>query len=229
MREAAALMRQGWLMVRAAGRAEPLRAEGDRVVVFVHGFLAYGPVFDPMRRRVERELGLPTLGFSYGLRVPFDSICGRLEAFIEERVDPATTISLVAHSMGGLVARQYLLEGRGRERVDRLITLATPHGGTDSARFARGSLREALRPGGALLTRLGRVARTEEGVLPHVAIVAGRDRMVRPPSSAADVDQAAVHWLDDLGHNAILYDPRAEQIVIDALRGVAGEPIARID
>lgn len=37
--------------------------------------------------------------------------------------------SMVGYSMGGLIARQYIASG-GRSRVDRLLTLATPHMGT---------------------------------------------------------------------------------------------------
>lgn len=40
-------------------------------------------------------------------------------------------ITLVAHSMGGLVARTYLETSRYRWDVDRLVTLGTPHAGVD--------------------------------------------------------------------------------------------------
>jgi pimeloyl-ACP methyl ester carboxylesterase len=43
-------------------------------------------------------------------------------------VEPARDISLVAHSMGGLLAR-IALRGTAGTRVRRLVTLGTPHGG----------------------------------------------------------------------------------------------------
>ncbi len=51
---------------------------------------------------------------------------------------PGVEISLVAHSMGGLVARHYLESGRftarpGYAAVRRLVTLATPHRGSPLA------------------------------------------------------------------------------------------------
>ena len=51
---------------------------------------------------------------------------------------PDCEINLVAHSMGGLVARSYLESGLfnakpGHARVKRLITLATPHRGAPLA------------------------------------------------------------------------------------------------
>ena len=43
--------------------------------------------------------------------------------------DPAPEIHIIAHSMGGLVARA-ALGAAANARVDRLITVATPHGGS---------------------------------------------------------------------------------------------------
>jgi predicted ATPase/class 3 adenylate cyclase len=47
------------------------------------------------------------------------------------------TIAIVAHSMGGLVAQQALLDDEARERVSNLILFGTPSGGTRRATFAR--------------------------------------------------------------------------------------------
>jgi pimeloyl-ACP methyl ester carboxylesterase len=46
------------------------------------------------------------------------------------------SIAIVAHSMGGLVARSYMEEQAGGDRVLRLITLGTPHHGSP---FANGN------------------------------------------------------------------------------------------
>ncbi len=43
---------------------------------------------------------------------------------------PGQKFDLVAFSMGGLVARYYLQRLGGLERVDRFVTLSTPHHGT---------------------------------------------------------------------------------------------------
>ena len=49
----------------------------------------------------------------------------------------ADRVILVAHSMGGLVARAYLRQ-HGAERLAHLVTLGTPHHGTALAAFAPG-------------------------------------------------------------------------------------------
>jgi triacylglycerol esterase/lipase EstA (alpha/beta hydrolase family) len=49
----------------------------------------------------------------------------------------ASQVIVIAHSMGGLVARNYL-RAKGTDRIARIITLGTPHHGTELARFGPG-------------------------------------------------------------------------------------------
>ena len=203
-------------MLRGLRKRPRALAECERVVVFVHGFMAAGPVFDPMREHVERETELPTIDFTYGPHVGFDEIVDRFASHVEGALPRGARVSLVGHSLGGIVARCWLQERGGSERTDRLITLATPHGGTDAARGWPGSIAAALRPGSPVLARLERGRKKLR--IPHVAVVAGADRMCTPPSSAAKLEDADVHWLDDVGHNEMLYDPRVLHIVSEALK-----------
>ena len=53
------------------------------------------------------------------------------------RASDAGQVTLVAHSMGGLVARAYLRD-HGIKEVSRVITLGTPHHGTSLANFGIG-------------------------------------------------------------------------------------------
>ncbi len=213
-REAVSLARQGLLIAKRAAKRRRTRSasfEDERAVVFVHGFMAAGAVFDPIRDRVEQELRLPTSTVTYGSYKRFETIVDALEKHIAE--SPARRVSLVGHSLGGLVCR-WMVQHVSSSRVDRLITLATPHGGTRAARFAPGRLGAALRPGSELLRALG--DRPVE--VPHLAVVAGQDRMVTPPASAAQVEGADVVWIDDMGHNSMLFDDRVHRLVVDRLR-----------
>ena len=57
-------------------------------------------------------------------------------AYLEGAVDVvkretgAERVSIIAHSMGGVIARAYVQFLKGHESVDKLLTLATPHFGT---------------------------------------------------------------------------------------------------
>jgi triacylglycerol esterase/lipase EstA (alpha/beta hydrolase family) len=209
--EARALAQQAELIARGLWRG-PRAIQGERVAVFVHGFLAAGPVFDPLRAHVGDRCGVATLDFTYGPFLAFDEIARRFDRYLREHVPPGVRISLVGHSLGGLVARWWVQELGGAADVDRIVTMATPHAGTRSARFGFGPLARALVPESEVIARLAAGRHRASGI-PHTTIVAGRDRMVTPPASAAQLDDATVIWFDELGHNAMLYDARVHDAV----------------
>jgi len=216
-REAKAVVQQGWLIATNMRRPKP-RELGPDVALFVHGFLAAGPVFDPMRAEVTRRTGWDTLDFNYGPLTSLDVIVDRLARAIEERVPRSSRLAMVGHSLGGLVCRRYIqLHARARP-VGQLITLATPHAGTHSVLYVPGELAADLRPGSAAIEELGRRVIQSGAPVPHTAVVAGRDSMVTPPSSAGSVDGAEIFEFDDLGHNELLFDPSVYDVVISALR-----------
>ncbi|WP_461209400.1 esterase/lipase family protein [Desulfocurvus sp. DL9XJH121] len=77
--------------------------------------------------------------FGDGKKHPIESYAEDLDAFIEKLFarygkDPAFRVHLVAHSMGGLVARCYMQKiapARAAKRVEKFFTYATPHNGID--------------------------------------------------------------------------------------------------
>jgi triacylglycerol lipase len=218
-REAGAIMQQGLLIARAFLRGDaPTRVVGGpRVVIFVHGFMALGPVFGPMREAVVAATGLPTFDFSYGPLDSFEEVAARLAETIEHSVAKDTKVSLVGHSLGGLVARWYVCELGGAGRVDRIVTIATPHAGTRAARYAPAPIRGALAVGGAHLERLRQKA-SNGALLPLTAIIAEGDQLVVPIESAGDVPGAVVHRVPGVGHNESLFSPVVHALVVDALR-----------
>ncbi|MFK7992428.1 MAG: esterase/lipase family protein [Sandaracinaceae bacterium] len=210
------MARQGQLLLSRPRFAVP-HDEAPRVVVFVHGFGAGGAVFRPLRERVESELALPTVDFSYPSSHGFTRVAAGLAKRIERTAPRGAVLDVVGHSLGGLVARWYIQELGGAERVERLVTLATPHAGTRSARIAPGPLRRALLPGSDVVRRLDSGRARAVGVR-HTALVAGSDLMVTPPASAAALPDADVRWFDELGHNAMLFDRTVHEAVIERLR-----------
>ncbi|MFO0693171.1 MAG: hypothetical protein U0230_06435 [Polyangiales bacterium] len=214
--ELSAYVKQAVLVVTPRRTPAPV-FDGPRAVVFVHGFLGASALLDPLATRVRRELGLPTLQFGYGSVGRFESIAERLAAFVEHRVPRGVGVSLVGHSLGGLLCRWYVQELEGHRRADRLVTIATPHAGTRIAELVPTALAAALRPGSPVVRRLE--AAEGRARLPRTtAIFGGDDTVVHPVTNAASLAEAVVHHLDAVGHNGLLYDHRTHALVLDALR-----------
>jgi pimeloyl-ACP methyl ester carboxylesterase len=217
-REIGAVVRQGRLIAFPQRGAQSSIA--DRAVVFVHGFMAAGPVFDPMRAHVESVARVETVGLTYGPLERFERIADRVGSLVA-LAGHGRPVTIVGHSLGGLLARWFVQELGGSVdqggKVDRIVTIASPHAGTEKARFAPGPLGAALRPGSTTLKTLHE-GRHKAASVAHVAIVAGRDRMISPPDSAGAIDGAEVHRYDDLGHNEALFDPRVVALVGRSVR-----------
>lgn len=118
-------------------------------------------------------------GGVWGTAGPAATYASRLGEAIAriESLTGSDTCSIVAYSMGGIIARQYIISG-GRPRVAKLLTLATPHLGT--LRFQPFSVRwpsffpqaaAELRPDSALLWGLN--TRVEDSVPPEFAAIGG--------------------------------------------------------
>lgn len=87
--------------------------------------------------------------------VVIEELAQRLAALIDAAVGTERAFDFFGFSMGGLIGRYYLQHLGGAARVQRFVTLATPHRGTYSAHLVNGKPAVAqMRPGSDFLTRL---------------------------------------------------------------------------
>jgi triacylglycerol lipase len=87
-------------------------------------------------------------------RAGIDELAAMLAQQIAHTVPTAQRLNLVGFSMGGLICRYYLQQLVEWERVERLITIATPHQGTWSAYLFDRPACHQMRPGSRFLERL---------------------------------------------------------------------------
>ncbi len=127
----------------------------------------------------------------------------------------AARIALVGHSMGGLVARAYLRR-HGVGRVAKLITLGSPHHGSELAHLAMGLNGAQMRPGSAWLAALN-----APGAVPlpddSVAIYSCHDNYVMPQDSAR-LEGASNVPLAGIGHLAMVFSGEIERLLIAELK-----------
>lgn len=127
-------------------------------------------------------------------------------------------VILVGHSMGGMIARNYVQNRGGVAYVERMVTLGSPHHGSKLAPFAISATGRTLLPGSELLQRFNSAPWPTE--TPAVAIYTRYDNIVMPAESAR-MEGAVNVELDGMGHTSLLFHPRALQAVVDALAGEA--------
>ncbi len=206
-REAAAYARQGLLLSRGATGirgASPESREG--LTVFVHGYMASGGVFEPLAKHLQDEGLAPWQAhLNYAPFGSVESLAQRLDALIRGS-GVRGPVSIVAHSLGGLVGRYYA-QVLGRP-LSKLVCLATPHTGTSLAsRFSGLPLAKEIAPGSETLQLLERTKDRLHGAR-VCSLVAEGDLMVTPVESAALAGHE-VQRLAGVGHQGILFDRAA--------------------
>jgi pimeloyl-ACP methyl ester carboxylesterase len=106
------------------------------LVVLIHGLQSEPAALDDFRAYL-REKGFATAAAGYDYNQSIASSAEMIHALIESELassKSSLSISLVGHSMGGLVARE-IVEGLEKcdPRIAQLITLASPHHGSSWA------------------------------------------------------------------------------------------------
>jgi triacylglycerol esterase/lipase EstA (alpha/beta hydrolase family) len=199
--------------LRRSVKRTPRQAQ-QRTVVLVHGYLANrGPLL-PLAAYLRARGHKQILAYEYRGGAGIEQAAIGLRDFLRERVRGGR-INLVCHSLGGLVARVYLQQLGGARRVDRCITLGTPHRGTYNAYWVASRVGRELRPDSPFLARLD-ASRAGSGGVRFTSIVAGSDNIVIPRVFSSN--ETVVH-VPGLGHLGLLFSPTAFRAVAEQLAG----------
>jgi pimeloyl-ACP methyl ester carboxylesterase len=212
--EAAAFAAAGLLMpfgITHPTRRTP-RARDQRTVVLVHGYLANRSTLFPLAAALRLRGVKQILQFNYDSRAGVERGALALREFLRRHVRGGR-IDLVGHSLGGLVARVYVQQLGGSRRVDRCVTLATPHRGTYNAYWLWSRVGGELRPDSPLLARLRDSASTASRVR-FLSVIAGSDNLVIPRVFAGHEEEIVI---EDLGHVSMLFSPTLLRRVADWL------------
>lgn len=192
------------------------RAEGGRLpVLLVHGYQCNRGFWFQLRGRIARagrQVG------TISLAPVFNDIDGYVEQLarrIEAVCAAAGTerLILIGHSMGGLAARAYLRR-HGNVRVAKLVTLGTPHHGSQLARLGPGENGRQMIPGNVWLAGLN-----APGAVPlpeTVSIYSCQDNYVMPQDSSL-LEGAKMVPLAGIGHLEMAFSPEIERRLLAEL------------
>ncbi len=213
----------------------------DRPVVVIHGYA------DTKRSAWWKELGMRLMEAGYDksdiymIDLSKDGIPGtsidspqRYAEELEKRVDQiledqrsekengVDEVDIIAHSMGGLDARWYIEELGGAENVNKLITLGTPHKGTEMANLASWTpgARDMM-PDSEFIRKLNSSPLPED--VEYVSIWSKGDELV-VPSERAKLDGAKNINPGFFTHIVLVRSPQVfKQAILPALRVKIGE------
>lgn len=196
--------------VAGGGAARPL--------LLIHGIVCNYSIWRPWLER------LRTAGFGPVHAVNLEPLFADIEAHAARVAQElralqhdtnGARVSIIAHSMGGLVARAALRQ-LGPDCIRGIVTIASPHHGTRLARwFPWAPPLRQMSPDSPWLRSLNAA---QEGRLPAplTSIYSLEDNLVVPPRSAR-LAGAPAHELRGFGHLGILSSGRAIDAALAAL------------
>lgn len=214
-----------WGMAAAMSAARPVgflplpgaRREGPRPIIVLHGYAMNRANFLPLAFRMSR-VGLgPIVGFEYWTLGRTAAAARQLAWFVEhvQAVTGAPQVDIIGHSMGGVVARYFVALGGGDGAVHRLITIGSPHGGTDVSRIGIGHANRELFIGSKLVTRL---AAAPKPIVTRLTTILSHGDALVPAAQQAEIPGAERIVFDDLGHVAMLGSRRVAREIITRLK-----------
>jgi len=192
------------------------RRRGPRPVIVLHGYAMNRANFVALAYRLARAGLGPIYGFEYWTLGRTGAAARQLAQFVDLVLEQtgAAEVDIIGHSMGGVVARYYVTLAGGDGKVAHLITLGSPHYGTDVSRIGIGYAMRELFVGSKMLRRM--FAAPPPTHTRSTVIWSRADALV-PAASQPHVPGAEEIVYDDLGHVSLLTSKR-----------VANEIIARI-
>jgi triacylglycerol esterase/lipase EstA (alpha/beta hydrolase family) len=180
-------------------------------VLLIHGYVCNGGYWTKLSRQLA-QAGIVHKAIDLE---PIDASIDGYVTQVEQALQALCTLTgsdraiIVAHSMGGLVARAWLRH-YGAARVARIITIGTPHHGTVLANLAAGAnARQMSRVDGAPSGWLAQLAASEtpEARALITSIYSHHDNIVVPQSSA-QLPGARNLAFGGIGHVALASDAR---------------------
>jgi pimeloyl-ACP methyl ester carboxylesterase len=222
------LARAAWLILREAGwltltiliqpfgwlNRKQLPAMHDQTpILLLHGLFQSRACWWWLRLRLRRQ------GFSvlHAVALPPWKDVEVLTERVAKTVDTlrhrhgVRRVHLVGHSMGGIIARNYLQIRGGAGKVDCCVLLGTPHDGSRLVPFALSPLAELLMPGSAFLRRLRRAPLPEDSAI--LNIYSRHDNMILPYDNAR-LAEVPNQELTGMGHTSLLFHRQVIRLIV---------------
>jgi len=202
----------GWL-----NRKEKISSEQQQTIILLHG-LFQSPACWLWIKLCLRHRGFSTV---YTIALPpwkdVEILTERLAKRVDElrQANGLQKVHLIGHSMGGIIARNYLQIRGGAHKVDHCLLIATPNNGSKLAPFALSSLGKLLMPGSDFLQRLATAPLPAEA---RISTIYSRHDNIVLPYEHARLDGARNIELTGSGHTSLLFRPRVLRHIVELLK-----------
>lgn len=198
----------GVAILRFFPNREKIRGSG-RPILLVHGYLNHGSVWT-FQKIYFKNLNIGPV-YTINLGNPFRKIEEYAE-LVKVKADEIAKetgredLTLVGHSMGGLVSSWYAMQLARPGRVTDIITIGSPWAGTPMAYLALGANARQMRPHSEFLNSL--LSLMEKNPQIEFYHIASRSDQLVIPGDSAVLKNHDYLIIEDIGHSSLLYSRR---------------------
>lgn len=199
----------------------PYTEDKERPVVLIHGLGGSAGNFALLRAMLFVKGHTHVHCFDYRRHRSMRTVIPAFTAYVKtvSAAHPhADGVTIIAHSMGGLIARHAAHDEDVLNAVHHLITLGTPHHGTHLARWGGAQYVRELRPDSPYIQDLyaDALRKRERALLRITSFWTPRDVMVLPAESSV-LDEATNIEIAEATHLSWLSKPKLTRQIIAAL------------
>lgn len=226
-------------LVLGSRSAEPVAQDDLGPVLLVAGYGGSTDALLPLRDALvedgRRVVVVPPVGDNTG---SLDDQAEALGELAEESSDGAGSVDVVGYSNGGVVARLWVREHGGDALARRVMTIGSPHHGSDLAGLAASAGRctdacAEVAPGSAFLQRLNAGDETPDGPR-WVSVWSTNDQVATPPDTASldgalDLSVQSLCPASTTSHGELPADPVVLALLDSALGRSAPTVPAEVD
>jgi len=206
----------GWFMGKGSS---PLRND-QMPIILLHGLFQNQGCLLPLKRSLHRAgfFNIHTLPLPSWHNVEYltEQVAKKVDAL--RHATGFSKVHLVGHSMGGILARNFIQIRGGEKKVASCVLIGVPNNGSRLAPFAISPLGRLLIPESEFLQRLAEAPLPSQ--IPMVSIYSRHDNFVQP-ATYAHLSGIANVELSGLGHTTLLYSSVVHKEVISFLRGLS--------
>jgi triacylglycerol esterase/lipase EstA (alpha/beta hydrolase family) len=179
-------------------------------ILLVHGYINHSSVWFLFKKQL-RALGFGPI-YTINLGHPFKSI-REYALKVKEKAEEIAKetgqkqLTLIGHSMGGLVSCYYAAKLAPKDTVTDVVTIASPLSGTWVAHIGIGPNAREMRPSSELLKELKNEMLQRKDI--RFFNIGTRTDQLVIPSSSAIIPENKNFIFEDIGHASLLYSKRS--------------------
>ncbi|MGD1704492.1 esterase/lipase family protein [Dapis sp. BLCC M229] len=187
-------------------------------VLLIHGIFDSIRIFDKMSRYLKNlgwEVYFLNLVPNYGI-LGLDKLAEQVADYVDQTFPPNQPVDLIGFSMGGIVSRYYVQRLGGIDKVERFITISSPHNGTLTGYALNLAAPKQMRPKSDFLENLNQDIDLLEQIN-FTSIWTPYDAMILPATSS-QVPVGRDIKIDVLLHAWMVSDEKVLKVIVEELK-----------